>query len=50
MDRNEAWRQFENTGSVEAYLAYRALEENEKGMHYDLQSQGNSPENQSHGS
>lgn len=50
MDRKEAWKQFENTGSVEAYLAYRALEENEKGMNYDLQSQRNSAENQSNGS
>lgn len=50
MDRNEAWKKFENTGSVEAYLAYRSLDEQEKGMDYDLQSQRNSFENQSNGS
>lgn len=44
MDRKEAWQCFENTGSVEAYLAYRALEQKE--AEYDLQSQRNSTEDQ----
>ncbi|MBQ8600757.1 MAG: YqzL family protein [Clostridia bacterium] len=46
MDRKEAWQCFENTGSVEAYLAYRALEQKES--EYDLQSQRNSAEDQTH--
>ena len=46
MDRKEAWQCFENTGSVEAYLAYRALEQKE--ANDDLQSQRNSTEDQSH--
>lgn len=50
MDRKEAWQWFENTGSVEAYLAYRGLEQKEKGADYDLQSQRNSSENQSNNS
>ncbi len=40
MDQKEAWKCFENTGSVEAYLLYHALEEKEKRPEYDMQSQG----------
>ena len=47
MDRKEAWQQFENTGSVEAYLAYRALDQQEKSVEYDLQSQRNTTTDQS---
>ncbi len=46
MDRKEAWQCFENTGSVEAYLAYCALDRKE--TENDLQSQRNSIEDQSH--
>ncbi len=46
MDSKEAWQRFENTGSVEAYLEYRALDQKEKGADYDLQSQRNSSEDQ----
>ncbi len=40
MDQNEAWKCFENTGSVEAYLLYHALESKEKDAGYDVQGQG----------
>ena len=38
MDEREAWKCFENTGRVEDYLTYRALE-NKKEQGYDAQSQ-----------
>ncbi len=41
MDQKEAWKCFENTGSVEAYLLYHALESKEKDPGYDAQGQGN---------
>lgn len=41
MDQNEAWKCFENTGSVEAYLLYHALGDKEKQPGYDMQGQGN---------
>lgn len=44
MDRNEAWKCFENSGRVEDYLTYRALE-NKKEQEYDAQSQRNPAEN-----
>ncbi|MBQ7034305.1 MAG: YqzL family protein [Clostridia bacterium] len=39
MDEREAWKCFENTGSVEAYLLYHALEQ-KKETEYDAQGQG----------
>lgn len=38
MTEQEAWKYFETTGSVEAYLLYHALESKEKPD--DVQSQG----------
>ena len=40
MDQNDAWKCFENTGSVEAYLLYHAFEDKEKQSGYDVQGQG----------
>ncbi len=40
MDQKDAWKCFENTGSVEAYLLYHALEDKEKRPGYDMQGQG----------
>ena len=45
MDQKEAWKCFENTGSVEAYLLYHALEEKERQPGYDVQGQGYPAEN-----
>ncbi len=42
MDEREAWKYFENTGSIEAYLLYTALEKKESHPEYDTQSQGRS--------
>lgn len=38
MDEREAWKEFIESGSVEAYLRYTALE-NKKEQGYDAQSQ-----------
>ena len=38
MDQREAWKLFESTGSVEAYLLYTSLE-NKKDSGYDAQGQ-----------
>ncbi|MBQ6823975.1 MAG: YqzL family protein [Clostridia bacterium] len=40
MDKQEAWKCFENTGSVEAYLLYNMLEKKEKEPRNDAQGQG----------
>ncbi len=45
MDQKEAWKCFENTGSVEAYLLYQALAGREKEPGYDVQSQRDSTSN-----
>ncbi|MBR2013523.1 MAG: hypothetical protein IJ995_04855 [Clostridia bacterium] len=41
MEKHEAWKEFIESGSVEAYLRYTALE-NKKENGYDAQSQRNS--------
>lgn len=48
MDERQAWQCFENTGSIEAYLLYHALEQKEKQSGYDMQSQGHPPKDQPH--
>lgn len=48
MDEKEAWKQFEATGSVEAYLQYTACKEREAG--HDAQSQGRASSNRSNDS
>ena len=50
MDQKEAWKCFENTGSVEAYLLYHALESKEKEAGYDMQGQGDPAAGGSNGS
>ncbi len=40
MDEKEAWKYFENTGSVEAYLLYSAFGNKEREAGHDAQNQG----------
>ncbi len=40
MDEKEAWKYFEKTGSVEAYLLYSAYGNQERDAGHDAQSQG----------
>ena len=42
MDKREAWRCFENTGSVEAYLLYQMLDKKEREPLDDAQGQRDS--------
>ncbi len=48
MDQKEAWQCFEKTGSIEAYLLYRAVEQKENEKGYDMQSQGHPSSDQQH--
>lgn len=48
MDQNQAWQCFEKTGSIEAYLLYRSMEQKESQKGYDMQNEGHTSADQQH--